>query len=482
MKHLIFIFSILIIGADTAVSLIKKRVHDGLKFSRIVKYTNETIVDMKQNLNANMTQELSLDVLFVADFSTYQAFLEMTNGDVGSAQHYVNIYLGAIFEQTKLIYENFKFGDKTLKLTFSGTFTAYREEDCPLWLSWQEELEADKELLDEFDYDNSTEFSNSTDVFATNGTSGQKFNSYVDVTLDELQEANTTDMTLQIDSKKAIDKFTLWIKKYAEFLPKHEHAVLITKFDLVTVNGHSATQGMAYVGHICQLGESSSVVEDIGASLTALIAAHEIGHSLGAFHDGSSEAKDCDSNDNYLLATSVSGSSNRETFLNSRRMSNCSIESIMKNLRNPSASCIKKWKSKSEKKVHKEFAKKPGESITIMQQCQISFGPTYGNCLNLGYYHGKSICERVWCSNRNDKSNDQCTTLNYFPAFDGTECGYNMWCIEGECVRNPKKWLDCKDLNAKTCTRYSASKLKHFCKSKAFREICCRTCAKKVKS
>ena len=61
---------------------------------------------------------------------------------------------------------------------------------------------------------------------------------------------------------------------------------------------------MAYVGEICKAGESSSVVEDMGAAATALIAAHELGHSLGAFHDGAhNKSVNCSSADNFMMAT-----------------------------------------------------------------------------------------------------------------------------------------------------------------------------------
>lgn len=50
------------------------------------------------------------------------------------------------------------------------------------------------------------------------------------------------------------------------------------RYDLLSPRGESATQGMAYVGNICKPGDSSSIVEDIGAAATALIAAHELGH------------------------------------------------------------------------------------------------------------------------------------------------------------------------------------------------------------
>ncbi|ULT89151.1 hypothetical protein L5515_007810 [Caenorhabditis briggsae] len=479
------------------IRLVKKKIQDGLKFSRIIHYTNETIQGMKTNYNSNKTQELSLDVLVVSDFLTYQAFLEMSNGDSHKAVHDLKVYLQAIFEQTKIIYNGIAFGNETLHMVFAGTWISTSEKDCPLWLSWAEE-EEEKVINDEIirleeehDRWNSTIeeeekdwLMNSTELSADNNSTDdllssekrKKLRKFVGVTLEELQENNSTEMALKIDSKKAVDKFTIWLKEQ-KGLPRHEHAVLITKFDLISINGHSATQGMAYVGNICENGDSSSVVEDIGAGLTSLIMAHEIGHSLGALHDGAFEAADCDSNDNYLMAVAVSGSADRQSFLNSRRMSNCSVNSIIENLKEPTASCVKKWKTKGGKD-QRDFMKKPGETVNLARQCQIAFGPTFKPCLHIGYFHGQSICERIWCS---DGDSDECQTLNYFPAFDGTDCGYNMWCIEGLCVQNTKKWMDCKDLNSKTCSRYSTSKLKHYCKSKDFREICCRTCAQKGK-
>ena len=83
-------------------------------------------------------------------------------------------------------------------------------------------------------------------------------------------------------------------------------------------------------------------------------------------HDGAYESADCDSNDNYLMAVAVSGSADRQSFLNSRKMSNCSINSIIENLKEPTASCVKKWKTKgSEKNAQKDFMKKPGETVNL---------------------------------------------------------------------------------------------------------------------
>ncbi|KAF1750197.1 hypothetical protein GCK72_016744 [Caenorhabditis remanei] len=366
---------------------------------RVIHYTNETIHGMKTNYNSNKTQELSLDVLVVSDFLTYQAFLEMTNGDSHKAVHDLKVYLQAVFDQVKIIYDGISFNNETLHMVFAGTYISTQERDCPLWLSWAEDeeervlneeirrLEEDESrwnsTVEDEEFMNTTALdSNSTEQLISSERR-KKLRKFVDVTLEEMQENNSTEMALKMDSKKAVDKFTIWLKEQ-QGLPRHEHAVLITKFDLISINGNSATQGMAYVGNICENGDSSSVVEDIGAGLTSLIVAHEIGHSLGALHDGAYESADCDSNDNYLMAVAVSGSADHQSFLNSRKMSNCSINSIIENLKEPTASCVKKWKTKgSEKNAQKDFMKKPGETVNLARQCQIAFGPTFKPCLRL---------------------------------------------------------------------------------------------------
>uniref|UniRef100_A0A1I7XLQ8 beta-N-acetylhexosaminidase n=1 Tax=Heterorhabditis bacteriophora TaxID=37862 RepID=A0A1I7XLQ8_HETBA len=200
------------------------------------------------------------------------------------------------------------------------------------------------------------------------------------------------------------------------------------RFDLLSPRGDSSTQGMAYVGAICKFGESSSVVEDIGAAATALIAAHELGHSLGAFHDGNVESQECHSGQNYLMASTVSGTEDDRLFANSRIMSSCSIQSIEKNLVKPTIRCVYKQKSgdrrlKKKSLLEGGLKRKPGEMFTIHQQCQIAFGPHYGVCPNKEYFRIRDSCRRLWCKNRNLRRSEPCETRTYLPALDGTDCG-----------------------------------------------------------
>ncbi|KHJ98861.1 hypothetical protein OESDEN_01156 [Oesophagostomum dentatum] len=239
---------------------------------------------------------------------------------------------------------------------------------------------------------------------------------------------------------------------------------------------------MAYVGNICQVGDSASIVEDVGAAATALIAAHELGHSLGAFHDGNLEAEECPSVANFLMAVTVSGTEDFERFAHSRVMSPCSVKSIEKTLSLPSAKCVWKPVGSAHKLSKKssngeEKMSAPGELIGLRQQCQIAFGPHFGVCPSNDYFRVLGVCGRIWCKDRTKRRSEPCETRTYLPALDGTECGKMKWCIAGRCVDNPKRLRECVDLNPKTCKKYSKVKLRHYCKAKDFEEICCRSCS-----
>lgn len=103
---------------------------------------------------------------------------------------------------------------------------------------------------------------------------------------------------------------------------------------------------MQFVSFYSSLGDSSSVVEDIGAANTAFIAAHELGHrlaiysetyshkkklSLGSFHDLISKSGGCSSLDNFLMAASMSPEPGK--IKNTRQFSECSKKAIAENLK-----------------------------------------------------------------------------------------------------------------------------------------------------
>jgi hypothetical protein len=81
-----------------------------------------------------------------------------------------------------------------------------------------------------------------------------------------------------------------------------------------------STAGIAYVGTVCEVKRGVSVSQrTYGTTISALIMAHELGHNLGAEHDGVDGTDCANVGSGFIMAPSVTGYT---TF------SHCSIESM----------------------------------------------------------------------------------------------------------------------------------------------------------
>ncbi|TKR88502.1 hypothetical protein L596_012732 [Steinernema carpocapsae] len=403
---------------------------------------------------SNYNEDFNLNILLVADNSMYKAFYELALGDDFSAQYALEQYLRGVYEEMRVIYSRLIFfQDKRINLHLSGTFIARREEDCPM-ITFQ------KEMLREL---NETNFDD--DYSARNNS-------------------DSIEMSLSIYAMDAVNRMHGWIRRFAhlQLLPSHDHVILLTKFDLLSSNNNSATQGMAYVGAMCVLGDSSSVVEDIGGLTTAVIAVHELAHSLGAYHDGFGEAKECLGEQNYLMSPVASGSEETNLFANSLLLSQCSTEQIENFLKTDQAACLRKRvKTKEGGKYRKSL---DIENVKKIRLGRFSIGTgnvswLLGLIMECAWYnkeYGKlgDPCRRLWCKNRQHKRFSPCETRSYFPAMDGTVCGYQKWCISGSCVANIKFFKkDCRDVNPAFCQRLG---LDSMCETEVFKKICCSSC------
>jgi Metallo-peptidase family M12 len=81
------------------------------------------------------------------------------------------------------------------------------------------------------------------------------------------------------------------------------------------------TLGIAYIGNLCgaRYAASLSEVRNRGAWIDSLVAAHELGHQLGAVHDGTGACSDSAA-DGYLMSSFINGSD---------AFSSCSRDSIL---------------------------------------------------------------------------------------------------------------------------------------------------------
>src|SRR5690606_35881735 len=87
--------------------------------------------------------------------------------------------------------------------------------------------------------------------------------------------------------------------------------------------------GIAYLSSVCHATTSVGLTRaHSGVTTSSLIAAHEIGHNLGAGHDGDAPCAET-SSEQYLMAPRINGSGT---------LSQCSIEQMVAEL--ATASCL----------------------------------------------------------------------------------------------------------------------------------------------
>ncbi|XP_067936778.1 uncharacterized protein [Watersipora subatra] len=253
----------------------------------------------------------------------------------------------------------------------------------------------------------------------------------VNTTLNDLVQDHVVNNTY-IDAESTLDSFTTYLNssEAAEVLPPADHVMLFTGYDMFDKeDGFTGVVGLAWTGTICEPGYSSSLIET-GFLLTydASTAAHELGHSLGSYHDGEDSSIGC-ADDNYIMAAQAG----KPTDLSNRFLFSCcsqrsfyvTIHEYGSCLSNTSA--IPNYNTSIDDNVEMYFA---GQVFSADDQCYIHTG-TWACNESIYSIQNTSICLDLWCVYPDDL--DLCTN-SYTAAADGTECGDGMWCSLGECV------------------------------------------------
>lgn len=183
----------------------------------------------------------------------------------------------------------------------------------------------------------------------------------------------------------------------------------------------TGTAGVAYVRGACLsapmlrgnafnfgIGEASNSFNGV------IIAAHEVGHLLGAYHDGEADAGSCSSKSGFIMSYT------RDDSYKFSRFSECSIRSFQNFLRMDRAKCLLQRSSRDTLKFPTTF---PGKFMTLRQQClRFTGGPPCEE--------GPTQCEHLCCDDR--KGEWRYTRSE--PAVDGTECSKHKVCLNGQCV------------------------------------------------
>ncbi|XP_033733645.1 metalloprotease mig-17-like [Pecten maximus] len=222
----------------------------------------------------------------------------------------------------------------------------------------------------------------------------------------------------------ALQKFQMWLRRKYPDLPTYDHAVAFTGHRLY--KGQRKVDGMAYIGTICRTleGKSSSVVYDNGDFLAAGITTHELGHSLGATHDGDSVNQDCSADRDNIMSPRQSAKSKAASSM--FYFSDCSIKQMIYHLQNR-RHCLT---GGTKDPYNQTGNNSPGSIYGLTKQCQMVFGSQSDFCQRTGRYD--NICEQLWCTNPGNSR--ICQTKSRLVALPGTICSHQKICHLGNCL------------------------------------------------
>ncbi|XP_023723551.1 A disintegrin and metalloproteinase with thrombospondin motifs adt-2 isoform X2 [Cryptotermes secundus] len=212
-------------------------------------------------------------------------------------------------------------------------------------------------------------------------------------------------------------------------LPVYDIAVAVTKYDMCRRRKGGrctkGTAGFAYVGGACVVNKrlekvnSVAIIEDTGGFSGIIVGAHEVGHLLGAVHDGSPPpsylggpgAEKCRWEDGYIM------SDLRHTE-KGFRWSPCSVASFHHFLNGDTATCL--YNSPHEDESLPRVL--PGKLLTLDAQCRKDRGTS-------ACFKDDRVCAQLFCF---DAGSGYCVA--YRPAAEGSPCGDGQYCLNGRCV------------------------------------------------
>ena len=214
-------------------------------------------------------------------------------------------------------------------------------------------------------------------------------------------------------------------------LPSYDAALVMTKRDMCTRNGNwgscnKVTAGYAYVGGGCSISKyfskinSVALVEDSGGFSGVIVATHELGHLMGAVHDGSPPASyvggpgalSCAWTDGYIM-------SDLRRDYKGLQWSVCSINQFAHFANDRRSACMQNYPIQS--KDVSSGSSLPGKLISLDAQCKRDRGSS-------ACFKDHRVCAELYCF---EQASGYC--VSFRPAAEGSTCGQGMHCRNGFC-------------------------------------------------
>lgn len=227
------------------------------------------------------------------------------------------------------------------------------------------------------------------------------------------------------EARHALSDLQRWLSYHYNDFSKFDVIFLLTGDDGCVFSGQACEKrvtGVSYVGGACRrhwlmgalnvaIGETDLVFRGV------FTAAHEVGHLLGAPHDGEIGAEICTTNSGYLM------SYNRSDPIKAHRFSICSINKFKEFLKTSSANCL--WNRAVEPIPYPDVL--PGQQMKLKDQC---YNYVKGDPCEVSEFQ----CHHLCCY---DEKRKYIFTREQ-PAVHGTDCGINSICYHGKCLSKDK--------------------------------------------
>ncbi|XP_066590313.1 A disintegrin and metalloproteinase with thrombospondin motifs like isoform X2 [Prorops nasuta] len=213
----------------------------------------------------------------------------------------------------------------------------------------------------------------------------------------------------------------------------YDLAITLTSSDLSAMrNGSLKTTitGIAFLGVACQrdhrrhMALAVGIAEDRGGYNGIITVAHEIGHMLGARHDGSDfNTQNCPQTKGFIMSSTVTRSRNVLSW------SPCSVKLLYEFINQDSARCLRVPPSNVGKILKTPL---PGKSLTLDEQCLRTYGEDHKSCRATD----PTVCFALWCGFKN---NTFC--YSRIPPAEGSPCGENLICLNGHCLPDTPEFI-----------------------------------------